>query len=108
MAPSTIVTTAPTTRDRKSELPKSTSTSPITASTTAKSVVHGRATIPIAAITIPAAVTAIAWGVPRSGSNGSDGRTAPSRTAAIGGTPVASRAGYMPARTVTPTPTIIE
>ena len=49
------MTTAPTTRDRNSELPKRTRTSPITASTIAKSVVHGRATIPTAAIAIPTA-----------------------------------------------------
>ena len=88
--------TAPRTRDRNSELPNSTRTSPITASTIAKSVVHGRATIPTAAIAIPMPVTTIACGVPRIGSKGSEGRTAPSRTAAIGGTPVARSAGYIP------------
>ena len=42
----------------------------------------------------PTAVTAMASRMLRTRSSGSPGRTAPSRTAAIGGTVVARKAGY--------------
>ena len=86
-------TSAPTVREGNSAHPKSVTIMNTAASTTVTSVVPGFTLMASAKATTPKAVTATALIVPRIASSGSLGSVAPSRTAAIGGTIVARRAG---------------
>ena len=91
--PSPPDTSAPTVLDGNSAQPKSVTIMQTTASTTVTIVAPGFAVIASASVATPAAVTAMALTVPRMASSGSLGSVAPSRTAAIGGTIVARKAG---------------
>jgi hypothetical protein len=91
--PSAMETSAPTARCGKSAHPKSVRSRPRTASRMLTSVFPGVVVIAVAPTITPIAVIATARKTPRTRSSGSSVSTAPSRTAAIGGTVVARRPG---------------